>query len=199
MFDLFICGNFGFVLVCLSNMHSDIVQLILRLIYAGIVRVPQKDMDQFMKAANFLKLKGFDEVGLNDTKNVSVSDDKPPTFSIKLKRIDEVSNEPTSTNDHSDRKARETNPLLSLLDRRVIANTNFAQLNLGADKFFPSDDSDGCSSDEMNQPAALLSESENGNPNIAQIPMIPTNNQCIFFQFNLQILSLTERDQNNQI
>lgn len=62
-FDFIVIFFFFFwfsVAVCLSTMSSDIVLKIFTLIYGGVVQIPPSSLSDFVKAAKFLKLNGFE-------------------------------------------------------------------------------------------------------------------------------------------
>lgn len=143
---------------------------ILSLIYAGRVNVSVSEMDQFMNAAKCLKLKGFSE---DASKVTADAFDKSQTFSLKLKRIDATTPPSTSKNGRqaeqqsSGSKASHSKPSNSNSTESKSTNRlETGKHNADYEKFFPSDDSDECDSDEMSQPNnGIQSESENGATN----------------------------------
>lgn len=162
--------------VCLPNMSSGIVQKIFTLIYAGLVKLPQSEMQKFVDAAKYLKLKGFDE--LQSEKSSNVLDNAPnngqssqqrnvrETYSIRLRRIDDdILNMPKSSNGIPAKSLPDLNSVISSTDRREGTTT----MECDPDKFFP-DDLDS-SFEENSPPAAdvtngnLSDSSDNGNTN----------------------------------
>lgn len=70
------------------------------LIYGGQVRLPSSDMESFVKAAQFLKLQGFENVSTNMKELEDEINKKTicPSISINLKRIDDVESTPNNDN-----------------------------------------------------------------------------------------------------
>lgn len=80
-------------LVCLSNIHYNIVKKIFALIYGGAVEVPVIEMRAFIRAAKFLKLQGFENISPTvSIDDIEGADQIQPrrNYSIRLKRIDEA-------------------------------------------------------------------------------------------------------------
>lgn len=158
--DLFKKNQTPNCIVCLPNISSGIVQKIFTLVYAGLVKLPQSEMQKFVKAAKFLKLKGFDEVqsvkstnGLDNAPNNGQSSQQRnvrETYSIRLRRIDDdILNMSKSSNGIPGKNMPDLSSVISSTDRREGTNT----MDCDPDKFFPSDEFDS-SFEENNPPMA---------------------------------------------
>ncbi|XP_031616544.1 protein tramtrack, beta isoform-like [Contarinia nasturtii] len=129
-------------IICLSNMHSSIVRKIFALIYTGIVSIAPSMVNDFVKAAKYLKLQGFDDITSDIDDHDAVRPNGTRTnltpnlarpFHIKLTRL-------TATVQSSG--GSDMSPGMNAF----VSSTN----PVANDKFFPStDSSDASSADEM--------------------------------------------------
>lgn len=148
-------------------MSSGIVQKIFTLIYAGLVKLPQSEMQKFVDAAKYLKLKGFDEVQPEKSTNAQSNQQRNvrETYSIRLRRIDDdILNMPKSSNGIPGKSLPVLSSVISSTDQREGTTT----MDCDPDKFFPSDDFDS-SFEENSPPVAsngnLSDSSDDGNTN----------------------------------
>lgn len=129
--------------VCLSNMRFDIVKKIMTLIYAGSVKVLESEMDRFVAATKYLKLKGFGNVNENmgdaDSENDQNSEHN---YTIRLDRIDAKQCATTSKNKSTGKRPSTSN---------VFPSSRLQNIDLNQEKFFPSDSDD---SDGLNEPSS---------------------------------------------
>ena len=63
-------------LVYLQGIHSTSLQLILDYVYQGEVQIYQEQLDQFLKVASDLQIKGLQESVKNDSTNIINEDNK---------------------------------------------------------------------------------------------------------------------------
>lgn len=125
--------------VCLSNMNSEMVRKIFTLIYTGMVSIAPSMVNDFVAAARYLKLQGFDEIDADiDSDGFSNAERQPDLdrgFQIKLTRIDTV---PPSVMNHG---AHDMSPAMNAL----VSSTINPAAN---EQFFPSTDSSDTSGAE---------------------------------------------------
>ncbi|XP_055320035.1 modifier of mdg4-like [Sitodiplosis mosellana] len=124
--------NPGHITVCLSNIRSDVVLKIFALIYGGMVQMTPSSLGEFVKAARFLKLNGFDginpHIDIDDLVEATEQNtNHKRTFALNLQRVDtpEAPRQPANN---------------VTLDGNIDNVTS--TMNVSNEKFFPSSDSD---------------------------------------------------------